>query len=98
MLTLSQIRQAVIPLAEKYRLIKVDLFGSYANGRATEASDADFLVEFHDGTPSIFDVMGLREELTSALRRPVDVLVAPMPARNDGFALGEMVTLYEYER
>ncbi len=63
MLTVSEIRQAVAPLAKKYQLIKVDLFGSYASGRATEASDADFVVEFRSAVPSIFDVMGFQEEL-----------------------------------
>jgi len=57
MLTRKQIRDAVIPLAQKYNLTRVELFGSYATNTAAEESDADFLVEFAVKPPSIFKVM-----------------------------------------
>ena len=43
--TLEQIRDAVAPIAEKYQIPAVYLFGSYARGTATEESDLDFLIE-----------------------------------------------------
>jgi len=46
MLTLDCIKKAVIPIAEKYDIKKIDVFRSLADGTATKNSDADFLVNF----------------------------------------------------
>ena len=83
MLTLHTIREKSLPIARKYQVKRLELFGSYANGNATERSDADFLVEFIAPEPSIFAVMGLREELSRSLGKPVDVVTLPLanPAR-----------------
>jgi len=94
MLSMDVIRQAVMPLADKYDLAKVDLFGSYADGNATEKSDADFLVTFRAKVPSIFKVMGCKEELQNRLNRPVDVVTLPLP-RPGKFRIGKVVTVYE---
>ena len=42
--TMEQIAAAVKPLADKYRVKEIYLFGSYARGEADENSDLDFLV------------------------------------------------------
>ena len=94
MLSLENIKQAVIPLAEKYDILKVDLFGSYANGRATETSDADFLVKFRSDIPSIFKVMGFKEELETSLRSPVDIVTLPF-TQNNPLNIDEVVSIYE---
>ena len=79
MLTKEEIREKVIPFAKKYDVVRVDIFGSYANGNATTKSDVDFLVEFSpDSAPSIFEVMGLQEELKCALGLSVDVVTLPL--------------------
>jgi predicted nucleotidyltransferase len=94
MLTLIEIKKAVMPLAEKYKLTKVDLFGSYANGNATEDSDADFLVKFQTDVPSIFWVMGLKDELEVSLRKPVDVITLPL-TKPDRLNIDKVVNVYE---
>jgi len=94
MLTLEDIRQAVRPLAEKYDLLKVDLFGSYVDGTATETSDADFLVKFRADIPSIFKVMGFKEELALSLCNPVDVVTLPI-VDNSKLSIGKVVNIYE---
>jgi len=94
MLTMDIIRQAVKPLAEKYDVVKVDLFGSYANGNATEKSDADFLVLFDATPPSIFKVMGFREELANRLKYSVDVVTLPI-ARQGQLSIDKVVNVYE---
>jgi len=94
MLTMDIIRQAVMPLADKYDLAKVDLFGSYADGNATEKFDADFLVTFRVKVPSIFKVMGFRQELQDRLNHPVDVVTLPL-ARPGKLRIGKVVTIYE---
>ena len=43
--TQDQIRQMIAPIAEKYHLKAVFLFGSYARGDANESSDVDLLVD-----------------------------------------------------
>ncbi len=94
MLTLYEIQQAIIPLADKYNINRVDLFGSYANDSATEASDADFLVKFRTEVPSIFKVMGFKDELEESLCKPVDIITQPV-TRPDRIKLGKVVNVYE---
>jgi len=67
-----------MPFAQKYGVKSMSIFGSYALGNQTETSDIDFLVEFFS-TPSIFKVMGLREELMNALNKNVDIVTLPLP-------------------
>lgn len=45
MYTIETIREKVIPIAKKYGVKKISLFGSYARGEADEKSDLDFLFE-----------------------------------------------------
>jgi len=78
-LSKEEIRERVIPIAAKYDVAHVDIFGSYANGNATPESDVDFLVEFSpDSLPSIFEVMGFQEELKRSLGLDVDVVTLPL--------------------
>ena len=43
-----------------------------------EKSDVDFLVLFDKNIPSIFHVMGFKEELEQSLSYPVDVVTLPL--------------------
>jgi predicted nucleotidyltransferase len=43
--TIEQLKERVIPVAVKYQLRAVYLFGSYAKGEATDESDVDILVD-----------------------------------------------------
>ena len=43
--TLEQLKELIAPIAEKYQLSAVYLFGSYARGTAKETSDVDLLVD-----------------------------------------------------
>ena len=40
--TLDEIREKVVPVAKKYGVEKIWLFGSYARGDTDEKSDVDF--------------------------------------------------------
>jgi len=97
MLTTEKIAQAVRPLAVKYNIIQVDLFGSYATGNATEDSDVDVLVKFDIPVPSIFAVMGFREELSNRLSHPVDIVTLPI-TRPDIIKIDKVVNIYERAR
>ncbi|MCL2766409.1 MAG: nucleotidyltransferase domain-containing protein [Peptococcaceae bacterium] len=78
MLTLEVIRDRAKPIAKKYDVVSLELFGSYVDGTADEKSDADFLAKFAAPVPSIFKVMGFREELSLSLGLPVDVVTLPL--------------------
>ena len=43
--TLEEIKAKAIPIAKKYGVKKLSLFGSYARGEADEKSDLDFLYD-----------------------------------------------------
>ena len=42
--TMEEIKQKSIPLAKKYGIKRLGLFGSYARGEARDDSDLDFLI------------------------------------------------------
>ncbi len=58
-------------LAEAYGVKKIGLFGSYANGTYTEASDIDIIVKFE--TPLGFKFMEFADYLERIIGKPVDV-------------------------
>ena len=43
--TIEEIRRRITPVAVRYRLKAVYLFGSYARGEATDESDIDLLID-----------------------------------------------------
>ena len=77
-ITLEVIREKAKPVAKKYNVVLLELFGSYADGTANEDSDVDFLARFAVPIPSIFKVMGFQEELSRSLGIPVDVVTLPL--------------------
>ena len=70
--TMEQIAAAVKPLADKYRVKEIYLFGSYARGEADENSDLDFLV-FGGEMFRRTMIFSLAEELREVLKKNVDV-------------------------
>ena len=66
------IRRIVKPIAEKYRIQNVYLFGSYARGEATYSSDLDFLVYGGEQFKRTM-IFAFAEELRKALEKNVDV-------------------------
>lgn len=73
--TVHELRDIVTPIAVKYGLKGVSLFGSYAKGTATEDSDVDLIIDT-TGTSirSLLQVAGIHEELERTLRKNVDLL------------------------
>lgn len=74
MLTRERIIEAVRTAALEYPVKAVHLFGSYADGTATERSDVDLYVEFSQAPVSFFKVMGFRGRLEELLEKDVDVV------------------------
>ena len=73
--TIEQLKEKIIPVALKYQLPAVYVFGSYAKGEATDSSDVDILVD-RTGTQlrSLFDMGGLYNDLTEAVGKSIDLI------------------------
>jgi hypothetical protein len=65
-------RDTVLQLAAQHRATNVRVFGSVARGEATPESDVDVLVDFQSGY-TLWDTIGLAQDLTILLGRKVDV-------------------------
>lgn len=73
MTDIAQIKKNIVPVAQKYGLKKLYLFGSYAKGTANDRSDVDLLIE--KGLPlSLLKLSGLRQDASDALGMEVDVV------------------------
>lgn len=70
--TIKDIANLVKPIAEKYGVKEIYLFGSYARGEADEDSDLDFLV-FGGENFKLTMIFALAEELRVVLKKDVDV-------------------------
>ena len=71
--TIENIAALVKPLAEKYQIQQIYLFGSYARGEAGVDSDLDFLVYGGEKTLNLSNIFSLAEELREVLNKKVDV-------------------------
>ena len=70
--TLKDIAVLIRPIAKKYKIKEVYLFGSYARGEADENSDLDFLVLGGDDF-KLTMIFAFAEELREVLKKNVDV-------------------------
>ena len=70
--TLDEIKNLVKPIAEKYNVDAIYLFGSYARGEATEESDLDFLV-LGGNNFKLTKIFALAEDLREAFNKSIDV-------------------------
>ena len=61
------------PILKRNKVVHAGIFGSAARGELTKGSDVDFLITFK-WTRSLLDLVRLRDELQSILKRNVDVL------------------------
>ncbi|RQD69885.1 MAG: nucleotidyltransferase domain-containing protein [Tindallia sp. MSAO_Bac2] len=68
---MEEIIQHLVPILKKYGVKKAILFGSYAKGEATNASDIDLLV---DSRLRGLQFVGLMEDIRRAVNKEVDVL------------------------
>ena len=95
MLTLEQIKDTIKEVVSKYPVKKVSVFGSFAQGNASDYSDIDFLVEFVSPNVSLFLISEIKCELESRLQRDIDLIHAPVE-ENSLLVIDEVVDIYEY--
>ena len=91
-LTLEKIKKSVEQVAKEYDVKTVSLFGSYASGRGSRASDIDLLVEF--GPVSLLDVIGFTQDIEDLIGKKVDVITAPIP-KDSFLVIDKEIRLYE---
>ena len=90
----GDIVEGVKKAASEFPVKTICLFGSYANGNYTEASDIDLLVEFLDENISLFMLSSLRLRIEEILGKNVDLIHAPIP--DDAIIdIGETKQIYE---
>lgn len=73
---LQALKPELSALCRRYRVRRLDVFGSAATGTAHAGSDIDLLVEFEPMKEGYADAyFGLLSALQSLLRKPVDLVV-----------------------
>lgn len=83
MFTIEEIREKVIPIAKKYDVKKISLFGSYARGEADEKSDVDFLFNGGDGKiKSYFNYLDFLFDLEDEFKCHVDAVSEGISDKN----------------
>lgn len=93
MLSNEEIVSAVSGIAARFPLKRASYFGSYAEGRQTETSDLDLLVEFQNPAVSLFVLSAIKNDLEDLLKIPVDIVHAPVPD-DSLLKIGKMVHIY----
>lgn len=78
--TIEEIKSKAIPIAKKYGVKKLSLFGSYARGDANKHSDIDF---FYDGGNfSGFGYFGFIDDLEKEFKCHVDLVSGDIKDKN----------------
>ncbi len=94
MYSAADIQKIVTPIAAKYGVDRMYLFGSYATGKNTPASDVDFRID--KGKVRGMQMAFLLSDLEDALHLPVDLLsTSALDARFLQSIKGEEKLIYE---
>jgi predicted nucleotidyltransferase len=93
--TIDKIRELAVPIAQKYGVGKLALFGSYARGEQKPESDIDFLIDRGE-ILGLFKFCGFIDDLEQTLETHVDVLTYDsMKNSLIADAINDEVILYE---
>lgn len=72
-MSIPAIKERITPICRRYGVKKAYLFGSYARGEETEASDIDLRIE-KGSIKSLFTLIGFRLDIMEVLQKDVDLL------------------------
>lgn len=70
---LERIKEKIQPVAKKYNLVYVWVFGSYAKKKQTKDSDIDIIVRTEDVIGG-FKIVEVKFALEEALKKQVDII------------------------
>jgi len=82
--TTDEIREKIIPIAEKYQLRRVYVFGSYARNEATTTSDVDVLVDTTGSIVQGWVIGGLYNDLCEIFGDEVDLITTNALTQDKG--------------
>ena len=71
--SIDDLKRIITPIAEKYQVANVYLFGSFARGDYDDQSDIDLRID-KGNMKGMFALCGFYTEISEALERTVDVL------------------------
>jgi len=69
---LTRLEQYKKENSTKYGISSMGIFGSYANGLATDESDVDIVIETQ--CPDVYILVHIKEELEELFSKPVDIV------------------------
>jgi uncharacterized protein len=73
-MTIAVSEAKIVEICLRHRVRELSLFGSAARGEMRPASDIDLLVDYlPDARPSLFDLIGMANELSDPLGHKVDL-------------------------
>jgi len=75
--TLDEIKAIAHPIAQRYGIAALYLFGSYARGEATPQSDIDFRID-RGNLVDLMELGGLFSDLEEGFQKNLDVLTTQM--------------------
>lgn len=71
---IKNIAEKTSPIFKKYGIKYAGVFGSYARGEDRPESDVDILVRRGDNILSLFDFIGMKDELSETLDKKIDLV------------------------
>ncbi len=74
MLELETIKEKVKPVAQKYNLMYIWVFGSYAKRKQKKNSDVDILVRTEDIITYCYKIVDVKLALEEVLEKKVDIV------------------------
>lgn len=81
--TIQELSELITPIAKKYHLAAVYVFGSYARNEATAESDVDLLIDREESTiSSLLDMGSLYNDFVAALQKEIDVITVQTLEQN----------------
>ena len=96
--SLNEICKISVPIAEKYGVDKLYIFGSYAREEATETSDIDILIDKGD-ICNLLDYFAFVSDLEDSFEKHVDVVT--ITCNDKEFVekvMEEAILIYESKR
>ena len=94
--SIDEIKHIVVPIAIKYDVDRVYLFGSYARGEAVSTSDLDFVID--KGRLRGLKFAGMLGDLQERFDKSVDLLTSSSLIDGGGFKQKiekDMIIIYE---
>lgn len=73
--SVEELKQKIHPIAERYGVDRVSVFGSYGKKSATEFSDVDLKID-KGAIRTLFELCDFRLALEDALQLPVDIVTS----------------------